>query len=136
MVIWMKEDRMQRESNRVLVLEQVAAGGTGIEAMLASAGYETRAAADHESSLQIVDAWRPSAVVVDLRVPDRQGYQLGAALTRAADAESVPFIFVGEISNLLKETAGVPREMVTTPVDYDLLVRAVARVMRREAVAR
>jgi CheY-like chemotaxis protein len=131
-----KEERMQRESNRVLVLERVAGGSTGIETMLAAAGYETRAATDHQSSLQIVSEWHPSAVVVDLRVPDRQGYQLGAALIRAEGSESVPCIFVGEISNLLKRSTGLPREMVTTPIDSDLLVRAVARVVRREAEVR
>jgi DNA-binding response OmpR family regulator len=126
---------MQGGADRVLVLERAADAGVGIESMLATAGYETRAAADHLTSLRIVDEWRPSAVVVDLRVPDRQGYQLGAALAQLPETEDVPFIFVGEVPNLLKEMTVVPVGLVPTPVDHDLLVAAVSRALRREKVA-
>src|SRR5687767_11990913 len=127
---------MQGGSDRVLVLERAADTGVGIEAMLASAGYETRMAADHLTSLRIVAEWRPSAIVVDLRVPERQGYQLGAAMAQMPDAQDVPFIFVGEVPNLLKETTVVPVGLVPTPVDHDRLVAAVSRALRQEQVAR
>src|SRR5687768_11834031 len=110
---------MQSRLDRVLVLERAADASIGLETMLMSAGYETRAAADHLTSLRIVDEWRPAAVVVDLRVPDRQGYQLGAALAQAPETEDVPLILVGAISNLLKETPVVPAGLVPTPVDHD-----------------
>ena len=128
--------RMQSRLDRVLVLERAADASIGLETMLMSAGYETRAAADHLTSLRIVDEWRPAAVVVDLPGAGSAGLSARRGTGTGTGVGSVPLILVGAISNLLKATpVGAGGAGSDAPVDHDLLVAAVSRALRREKVA-
>ena len=126
---------MQSGIGRVLVLERALEAGISIETMLVSGGYEARGAEDALTALRMLDEWKPAAIVVDLRAPERQGYQSLAALANRLRSDDVPLVLVGETPNLLKKLAPVPSALVPTPVDRELLVSAVARVSRRMAVA-
>jgi CheY-like chemotaxis protein len=122
---------MLNEPTRVLIVDGPTDGDDPIDTALTTAGYATRLVMDDESALDVLDTWRPAAVVVDLRLPDRAGHRFCAALARQPGGRDLPVVLMGEISNLLKATSIVPAGLVTTPVDGDLLVAAVRRVAGR-----
>ena len=50
--------------------------------VLAQAGYSTRTAYDSGSALRAFDAWSPQVVILDIGLPDINGYDVARALRR------------------------------------------------------
>jgi DNA-binding response OmpR family regulator len=65
---------------RVVVVDAVLAKAESVALLLMSAGYHCLATDDPEVALEAVREREPSLAVVDLDLPDRQGYALAAKI--------------------------------------------------------
>jgi DNA-binding response OmpR family regulator len=119
---------MQHEPLRVLILDDPMGDGRHFDEILSTADFETQVVGDHASALSAVDGWQPSAIVVGLELPGREGQYFCAELAKRPFTTSVPIVLLGAGPNLLKPTAVVPAGLVATPVDDDTLVATVRRV--------
>src|SRR5262249_51961521 len=62
--------------SRVLVVEDNADLAAGIEYNLKLEGYEVRVAQDGRAALRAVDEWKPDLVLLDLMLPEVDGYRV------------------------------------------------------------
>jgi DNA-binding response OmpR family regulator len=55
-------------------------------------GYEIRSAYDGQSALRLAEQFRPDVVVLDIRLPDMNGYELMRRLKETKGFQSAKFI--------------------------------------------
>jgi DNA-binding response OmpR family regulator len=92
-------------------------------------GYAVRTARNGREALAVLEAWRPNLILLDLMMPDMDGWSFRARqLTLDGHAE-IPVIVLSAGPNLrfgvdvLRATAIIPK-----PFDLDLLLAAVAKL--------
>lgn len=78
---------MEQTRARVLVVDDEANQRTALASMISSWGYETQAAADGVEALELMETFKPLAVVTDLMMPRMDGPEL---LRRLGEMEGAP----------------------------------------------
>ena len=86
----MKADH--RES--LLVVDDTLANLQLLTNMLRDQGYEVRGAPDGEIALKTVHAFRPDLVLLDINMPDMDGYEVCRRLKADASSAGIPVIFL------------------------------------------
>jgi DNA-binding response OmpR family regulator len=90
---------------------------------LAFAGYETQEASDGYIALQMIDQCRPTAVVLDLALPNINGYVVLQELLGDAHTRNIPVIIVTAQPNAEQPTGAAC--LLRKPVMPDRLVNTV-----------
>ncbi len=67
-------------SNRVLVVDDNDDAAELLELGLTNAGYAVRTASDARSALAVADEFDPEIALLDIGLPDMDGYELGRRL--------------------------------------------------------
>jgi DNA-binding NarL/FixJ family response regulator len=102
--------------------------------VLESVGYETRQAASGAAALTAVSDRRPAAILLDVHLPDLNGYEICREL-RERYGDSIAIVFVsGERTDALDRSGGLllgADDYVTKPVDPGELVARIRRLVDR-----
>jgi DNA-binding NarL/FixJ family response regulator len=127
------EHRTPSNNGRVLVVDDDEHFRTLATSVLERAGFETDEVDSGADAIQAVRASRPTLVLLDVNVPDGNGYEVCHVL-RTEFGEEVPIIFVsGERKEGYDQAAGLmigADDYIVKPFDADDLV---ARVRRHAA---
>ncbi|WMD20655.1 response regulator [Achromobacter seleniivolatilans] len=109
-------------SIRVLLVDDNEIGSELLAEFLALSGVETRCAATGKEALQLADSFFPEAVLVDILLPDMDGYQL-ANLLRARPAPPRIYALSGLARHDRRDDAGgVFNGWIEKPADPDALL--------------
>jgi len=103
---------------------------------LSRRGYRVLQAADGLSALNLVEAEAPDLVVLDLKLPDMDGYEV---CRRIRDHSSVPIIMLTAKAEQAEKIRGLQLgadDYVTKPFSADELLARVDAVLRRSEAAR
>lgn len=77
-----------------------------VEACRFADGVEVESAASGAEALEVAQRWQPDLLVVDLHLPDTNGYALLAALRLALDKPALPaFLCTAEDEDVVAEPA-------------------------------
>src|SRR4051794_33768179 len=76
---------------RVLVIEDDAAVGDVVATVLADEGYEVRTASNGRVALSLLSAWGPDLLVLDLCMPDMDGWTFRLA-QRESEFANLPVL--------------------------------------------
>jgi two-component system, OmpR family, response regulator len=77
-----------------------------VEACKVAGSLEVNSAATGGEALELVRSWRPDVLVIDLHLPDTDGYALLAALRKEAAPSRVPaFLCSAEDASAVREPA-------------------------------
>jgi FixJ family two-component response regulator len=109
----------------------------GLQRLLASEGFETRAYADATAFLAAHDAAQPGCAVVDVGLPGVDGLALQERL--AAEGRRCPVIFLtgrGTIPDAVQAMRGGAVDFLTKPVEAEALLGAIRAALARDAGAR
>jgi CheY-like chemotaxis protein len=102
------------------------------EVTLRLGGYRVLAAADGESALALVRRARPDVVLLDLRLPGLDGWELLERLRSDAALERVPVVVVtasADPSERERASAARVVEFLVKPLSADTLLAAVERAL-------
>lgn len=77
---------------RVLLVEDNLDIAAGLRLMLMDAGYEVQVAKDGATALWLAEQSRPDAVVLDIGLPDIDGYEIAYQLRRRLAFEDIPIV--------------------------------------------
>ncbi|CAB3695496.1 response regulator [Achromobacter marplatensis] len=107
---------------RVLLVDDNEMGSELLAEFLALSGVETRCAATGEAALELADSFAPEAVLVDILLPDMDGYELAAKLRARG---SPPLIYA--LSGLARQerrddTDSMFNGWIEKPADPDALL--------------
>ncbi len=118
------------DDRRVIDLLHVALSGSG---------YRTFSAMDGEEAMKVIDKVRPDVIVLDVRLPKRNGYQVCEALKTKPTTQDIPVIM---ISGLVEPSARVQGlrsgadDFLTKPFSPKELVLRIQKMLVRVAEAR
>ena len=108
----------QTESNRnipnILVVDDVTANLKLLDDILKSEGYKTRPVLSGELALRAAEKEKPDLVLLDIMMPDIDGFEVCRRLKENPDLKDIPVIFISAIG----ETANVVTAFNYGGVDY------------------
>ena len=117
----------------VLVVEDDREINELVGAYAQIAGFEYRPALDGTSALREAHARVPAAVVLDLMLPDIDGFEVCRQLKGEPDTRPVPVIMLTALSDEASRRRGAEcgaTEYLTKPFDPDRLMAALAKHAR------
>ena len=118
-------DRSSKAGMRVLVVDDSLDTARTMSRLLKLQGYATGVVHDGASALEIADDFRPEAVLLDIGLPEMDGYQVAREFRKRGPQDLLLIALTGygqqeDVQQALD--AGFDRHM-TKPVDFDLLDR-------------
>lgn len=114
------------ERLRILIVEDNRAIASALRIVLQHEGYETKWCED-ESVYGLIHEWRPSLILMDLKMPRLDGYHVTSAIKADPETRSIPVIVV--------TAENVSRERLAEMHANDLLTKPfpVPRLLERVA---
>lgn len=79
---------------RVLLIEDEPHIVLALEFLLQRAGYETASASDGNEGLDLVRRWRPDVVLLDIMLPERNGYEVCRVIKADPDLRAIPIVML------------------------------------------
>ncbi len=116
---------------RVLVVDDDAMAREILKRILEHAGYEVLTAASGAEALKKLQDGIPHLVLVDLMMPEMDGFELCRRIKSHLD---VPIVILSAVTSVESKVEGLElyaEDYVTKPFEKDELVARVARVLRR-----
>ena len=119
---------------RILIVEDNADLAAGIEYNLKLEGYEVRVAGDGKSALAQAREWPPDLMLLDLMLPDMDGYQVLQAIRAAGSTTPVIILSArGEEADKVRGFRLDADQYVTKPFGVLELLERIAALLRRSA---
>ena len=123
-------------SKRVLVVEDDEATRAMLGELLADEGYDVKTAAEGGAGLELLRAWRPDAIVLDVVMPGVDAPVFRVLQAEIPGAADVPVLLMSATRAADLATIGRDlgaAETIAKPFDTDALLAAVARLVARGA---
>jgi signal transduction histidine kinase/DNA-binding response OmpR family regulator len=121
---------------RVLIVDDELRNRELLKIMLAPEGYQLLTAASGEEALDSVAQQPPDLILLDVMMPETDGYHVAAKLKASAATKSIPVIMVTALDDrnarMLGLTAGAD-DFLTKPVDRPELCLRVRNLLRLKA---
>jgi two-component system, OmpR family, response regulator len=117
---------------RILVVDDNPAAAEGLAAALAADGYDTRYALSGVEALHLVDGWAPHIIVLDISMPEHDGFATARVLRRLARTREVGIIAFTALGEDYVRDQGVNAgfdgycQKGNTPGDLVRLIRRIA----------
>jgi two-component system OmpR family response regulator len=119
-------------SGRILVVDDEPSIADVISIALRYNGYEVETAADGTAALRAVAEFRPQLIVLDVMLPDLDGFEVARRLRDRA--EDVPILFLTARDTTEDKVRGLTLggdDYVTKPFSVEELLARIATVLRR-----
>ena len=116
---------------RVLVVDDEAGIRDLLEYGLGQAGFNVRSVIDGRTALNTVKQWSPEVIVLDVMLPEIDGFTLLPALRRLTD---VPIVMLSAKTETAEKVAGLSRgadDYVGKPFELEELIARLHSALRR-----
>jgi CheY-like chemotaxis protein len=124
---------MASDGARVLVVEDDVGIRSFLADLLGDEGYQVREAEDGRAALPVLEAWRPDLIVLDLMMPNLDGFGFRAAQREQPETREIPVVVVTARQKLgaaeLAELA--PAAVLAKPFDAAALLGTIAEIVSR-----
>jgi two-component system OmpR family response regulator len=124
--------REDTEALRVLVVDDEPSIVDVICMALRHQGYEVAAADTGSDALTEARSWRPHAMVLDVMLPDMDGFEVARRLS--AERAGVPILFLSARDNTADKVRGLTTggdDYVTKPFSLEELMARLRNILRR-----
>jgi len=118
---------------RILVVEDEAEIAGLLKARLEANGYEVRVEEQGRDALEAAQALRPDLVVLDLMLPDMDGYAVGERLRAQYSSRALPILMLTARDQPLDKLRGYGAgadAYLTKPFDARELLGTIAQLLR------
>jgi CheY-like chemotaxis protein len=119
---------------RILIVDDETAIRLVCRLNLQTAGFETLEAGDGESALSLARAERPDLILLDIMLPEVDGWGVAAELAAGPETRDIPFLFMTARSDRIDESRGHEAGAVgyiTKPFDPAVMAETVRTVLER-----
>ena len=122
---------METVGARILVVDDEAGIRDLLEYGLGQAGFNVRSVVDGRGALATVKQWSPEVIVLDVMLPEIDGFTLLPALRRITD---VPIVMLSAKTETAEKVAGLSRgadDYVGKPFELEELIARLHSALRR-----
>lgn len=123
--------QLETATKLLLIVEDNTVEREGLSAVLRQAGYLTREAGNGEQALQFLRAGKPDLVLLDLMLPDTDGWQLLEEIRAEPAWASIPVLVVSGLSIGSVEWSRLlgAKGFVKKPIDTDDLLDQIQAIV-------
>ncbi len=129
---------MTNPNATILIVDDEIKNRKLLEAMLRPEGYLTRTAANGTEALALIAECPPDLILLDIMMPDMDGYQVATLLKGDVATSNIPIVMVtahsGRSARMVGLETGV-EEFLTKPVDRTELCIRVRNLLRLKEAA-
>ena len=117
-------------SHKILIVDDDRLNTALVKFGLAEQYYEVREAADGRKALEIIRSWTPDLIVLDVLMPNMNGYEFIGELKAMQGADLTPVIMLtaNETMEDMFKLEGV-REYFVKPVDLKSLLASIKKYL-------
>ena len=124
------------EKNIILYVEDNSDNRNLVRRVLEAEGYRVTDAGNAEEALQKIHATRPNLILMDINMPDMDGYALTHRIKSTPGFASVPIIAV--TANVMRGDRERSLEAgcdgyIQKPIDIDILSQQIERFLARQS---
>ena len=105
-------------NRRVLIVDDDSDLRTVLELALRDEGYEVRAAPNGRYALELLETWQPQVIVLDLMMPELDGWGFRARQLAIPAVSDVPVVILSAARELRVEAL---QPAATIPKPFDLM---------------
>jgi PAS domain S-box-containing protein len=124
---------LRTEMLRILVVDDNADAAQTLASLLEFKGHSIRVANDGIEALEVVEDWIPEVGLIDIGMPNLNGYELAQALRKKPALDGMALVALtgwgAENDRALSKEAGFA-EHLTKPVDFDAIEAVLGRLGR------
>jgi signal transduction histidine kinase len=132
--------KQKTDQPEILVVEDSLASLKLLTDILAEHGYRVRPAADAELALRSMAAQMPDLILLDVKLPGMDGYELCRRLQRDEQGRSIPVIFISAFGETGEKVEGFNAggvDFITKPFEVkEVLARVRTHLRLRELTER
>lgn len=127
---------IRTKASRILVVEDEDSTRLTLLAALCDTGYDVRGAPDGWEGLEMARTWKPDLVLLDVRMPQMDGWTFMKFIRAHREFSDLPVIFLTGLDRDEDRDRGLKLgadEYLFKPVDFDALRGKVSRVFEERA---
>jgi CheY-like chemotaxis protein len=121
------DGRRSATADRVLVIDDDATARELIADHLKAEGFSVATAAGGVEGLKLAKKLRPTAITLDVMMPDLDGWSVLAALRQDPELAEIPVIMITIVDEHRRGVALGASGYLTKPIDHERLHRLVSR---------
>lgn len=118
----MDQNRPSTTKGDILVVDDDVAGLRALSTLLSNRGYDVRSATDGPTALMMAAADPPDLVLLDVLMPEMNGFELCERLKGNAALNTIPVIFVSGLDDAVDKVKGFKAggaDYITKPYDAE-----------------
>jgi DNA-binding response OmpR family regulator len=122
-------------AKRIAVVEDEAELAALVEYNLSRNGFQSRVLPGTSGTLKELEAWRPDLVVLDVMLPEGDGFEICRQIRKSASIGRVPILFLTARSDEVDRVLGLEiggDDYITKPFSPRELVARIKAHLRRE----
>jgi two-component system sensor histidine kinase ChiS len=99
-----------------------------LEALLTMEGHQSATLNDSTKALELVKTFQPDLILLDLMMPDLNGYELCELLRQNTDYAGIPVMVVSALDDPVSREKAMQagaRDYITKPFDVDFLLKKI-----------
>ncbi len=117
---------------RILIVDDSPAQMYAIKQIIEPAGHEVLTAESGEIGIETAKTMRPDVILLDIVMPDMNGYTVSRKLRKDSSTKAIPIIFVSTKDKEFDRAWGMKQgaaAYITKPIDSKELLSAVASAL-------
>ena len=119
----------------VLAVDDVPLNLILVEKILQRYNFKVKKANGGQEALDMIAAEKPSLVLLDLMMPNVDGFDVLAALSKSEETSNIPVVILSALnseSDIEKELSNGAKDFVTKPILMDKLLNCILRTLGEE----
>ena len=119
----------------VLAVDDVPLNLILVEKILQRYNFKVKTANGGQEALDMIAAEKPSLVLLDLMMPNVDGFDVLAALSKSEETSNIPVVILSALnseSDIEKALSNGAKDFVTKPILMDKLLNCILRTLGEE----